>query len=96
MPKKPKQLNSFTGRWRIVSMEQWDQDFVDAEVEGYFEFDDKGWGAFHFGYVHGNMDCRLTKETESLRWNGLGTATTRWTQPKAGVGRSSKAMTCTA
>ena len=23
-------------------------------------FDDKGWGQFHFGYVHGQMDCRLT------------------------------------
>jgi hypothetical protein len=54
-PKSP-----FTGRWRIVSMDQWDQDFVDEEEEGYFEFDERSWGAFHFGYVHGSMDCRLT------------------------------------
>jgi hypothetical protein len=39
---KSKQPNPFTGRWRIVSMEQWDQDFVDEEEEGYFEFDEKG------------------------------------------------------
>ena len=60
MTKKAKAPNPFAGRWRIVSMEQWDQDFVDEEVEGYFEFDDKGWGSFHFGDVHGTIDGRLT------------------------------------
>jgi hypothetical protein len=57
---KSKQNSPFSGRWRIVSMEQWGQDFVDEEEEGYFEFDDRGSGSFHFGYVHGNMDCDLT------------------------------------
>lgn len=52
--------NPFTGRWRIVSMSVWDQEFVDEEEEGYFEFDQKNNGQFHFGYVHGHMDCRLT------------------------------------
>lgn len=60
MAKKSKQPNPFTGRWRLVSMEQWDQDFVDEEEEGYIEFDDKNCSSFHFGYVHGNMDCQLT------------------------------------
>jgi hypothetical protein len=31
-PKPP-----FTGRWRIVSMSAWDQDFVDEEEEGFNE-----------------------------------------------------------
>jgi hypothetical protein len=39
-------------------MEGWDQDFVDAEVEGYFEFDRKGGGSFQFGYISGGIDCR--------------------------------------
>lgn len=39
------------GRWRITSMEVWDQDFVDAEVPGYIEFKDNGLGDFQFGYV---------------------------------------------
>jgi hypothetical protein len=60
MAKKAKAPNPFTGRWRIVSMDVWDQDFVDEEEEGYFEFTDKGWGEFHFGYVHGQMDCHLS------------------------------------
>src|SRR5438132_204433 len=57
---KPKKPSPFTGRWRIVSMEQWEQDFIDEQEEGYFEFDAKGCGSFHFGYVHGNIDGRLT------------------------------------
>jgi len=55
---KPK--SPFSGRWRIVSMSVWDQDFVDEEEEGYFDFDDEGGGEFHFGYVRGRMDCRST------------------------------------
>ena len=55
MPKSP-----FAGRWRITSMSAWEQDFIDEEEEGYVEFDAKGNGEFHFGYVHGHMDCKLT------------------------------------
>jgi hypothetical protein len=57
---KKKQESTFTGRWRIVSMSAWDQDFIDEEEEGFIEFDGRGGGEFHFGYVHGDMDCRLT------------------------------------
>jgi hypothetical protein len=28
---KPKPKNPFTGRWRIVSMSAWDEDFIDEE-----------------------------------------------------------------
>lgn len=37
-------------------MDQWEQDFVEAEVEGYVEFADNGSGEFQFGYVWGGMD----------------------------------------
>jgi hypothetical protein len=60
MAKKPMQPTPFAGRWRIVSMSAWDEEFIDEEEEGYFEFDLKGNGEFHFGYVHGQMDYRLT------------------------------------
>ena len=50
MAKKPSKrttLNPFKGRWRITWMNQWDQDFVNEEVEGFFQFDAKnnavGW-----------------------------------------------------
>ncbi len=57
---KKKQDSPFAGRWRIVSMSAWDEDYIDEEEEGFFEFDGRRGGEFHFGYVHGSMDCRLT------------------------------------
>ena len=70
MAKKAKAPNPFNGRWRIVSMSAWDQEFVDEEEEGYFEFDQKGTGQFHFGCVHGQMDCRLTTRgvEQAVEW----------------------------
>ena len=38
MATKAKSTSHFAGRWRIVSMEQWDQDYLDEEVEAYIEF----------------------------------------------------------
>lgn len=66
-----KRKNPFTGRWRIVSMEQYDQDYVDEEEDGYFEFTDRGWGDFHFGNVQGQMDCRQTKRNgePAVEWS---------------------------
>jgi len=57
---KPNPTNPFTGRWRIVSMSNWDVAYINEGEEGYFEFDEKGNGRFHFGYVHGQTECRLT------------------------------------
>lgn len=59
---KPEQRpeNPFSGRWRINWMESWDQDFVDAEVEGFFEFGKGGLGKFQFGYVSGQISYELT------------------------------------
>jgi hypothetical protein len=54
-----KKKNPFSGRWRIISMIAWDEEFIDEEEEGFFEFDEKENGEFHFGYVHGRMDCRV-------------------------------------
>lgn len=42
-------------------MSAWDEDFIDEEEDGYFEFDGRGSGQFHFGYVRGQMDCRQTQ-----------------------------------
>jgi len=38
--------NKFFGKWRICEMEQWDQDFIDAEVPGYISFSKDGMGLF--------------------------------------------------
>lgn len=69
-----KRKASIFGHWRITHMEQWDQDFVDAEVEGYIRFDQDGGGEFQFGYVHGQMVCEMTerdgKPTVEWSWEG--------------------------
>jgi hypothetical protein len=95
MAKKSKAPIPFAGRWRIVSMSVWEQDFVDEEEEGDIEFAGKGQGEFHFGYVLGHRDCRLTTKTASQRSNGPGMATTRWRRLKGEAGRSSKVMNST-
>jgi hypothetical protein len=53
---KPELL--FLGRWRIVSMSQWEDEYLDEEVEAYIEFDDRGRGSFQFGYIQGVLDYR--------------------------------------
>ena len=52
--------NGIYGYWRIKEMEMWDPDFIDAEVPGYFHFDEDDGGEFQFGYVHGYLDCRYS------------------------------------
>ncbi len=66
--------NAFYGYWRIKEMEMHDQDFIDAEVPGYFQFDDDQSGQFHFGYVHGYMNFRFSmkkgKDFLEFSWEG--------------------------
>src|SRR6516162_8612316 len=57
---KRKSESPFLGRWHIVSMSTWDEDYLNAEVQAFIEFDAKGGGEFQFGYAHGEMDCRPT------------------------------------
>src|SRR3982074_625581 len=56
--KKPKPKSPFLGRWHIVSMSMWDEDYLNEEVQAFIEFDDKGGGSFRFGYVQGQIDYR--------------------------------------
>jgi hypothetical protein len=74
MAKKAKAMNPLIGRWRITWMEQWGQDFVDAEVEGFFEFKADGTGDFQFGYVSGYLNykegVRDGKPSVEFDWDG--------------------------
>ena len=71
---KTKRKNEFQGRWRITWMGQWDQEYVNEEVEGYFKFGTGGHSDFQFGYVQGSMDHRTTvrggKPTIEFSWEG--------------------------
>lgn len=74
MAKKVKPENSFEGCWRIFWMDQWDQDYIDEEVEGFIEFEPKSGGSFQFGYVQGRIDYRTInrdgKRAVEFSWEG--------------------------
>ena len=76
MAKKPKPPSPIKGRWHIVPMSGWDEDYFNEEVKAYIEFNDRGWGDFHFGNVQGQMDCRqTTRESEpAVEWSWDGNA----------------------
>jgi hypothetical protein len=74
MAKKTEPTNPLQARWRITWMDQWDQGFVDEDVEGYFEFGPNNSGSFQFGYVRGNIDYRASirdaKPCVEFSWDG--------------------------
>ena len=49
----------FAGRWRIVEMEQWAQEFVDLVSPGHITFNGDGCGELHFVAVDVNLDWRV-------------------------------------
>src|SRR3954451_25498248 len=71
---KPKPKSPFTGRWRIVSMSAWEDEYLDEEVQAFFEFEETGRGSFQFGYIQGLMDCKTTiregKPAVEFSWEG--------------------------
>ena len=71
---KRKSANPFQGRWLIESMDEWDREFIDEEVRGYFEFNARDSGDFQFGYIHGDIDHRLGqrdgKPAVEFTWDG--------------------------
>jgi hypothetical protein len=72
---KPKPKSPFTGRWRIVSMSAWEDDYLDEEVQAFIEFNEEGCGSFQFGYIRGIMDHYRTKKRDGKRsvqfsWDG--------------------------
>jgi hypothetical protein len=72
--KKPKPESPFQGRWQIVSMTEWDEDYLNEEVQAFIEIEPSGRGKFHFGYVRGIMDCREStrdgKPSIEWTWDG--------------------------
>lgn len=69
-----KSFKELIGTWHIVSMEQWDEDYLNMETQAYIEFKPKGVGKFQFGLVQGYMDYRVEKVGDRLSveftWEG--------------------------
>ncbi len=70
--RKPK--SPIEGRWNIVSMSQWDEEYLHEEVQAFIEFSPKDTGEFQFGNVQGQMDCQATerdgKPSVEFSWDG--------------------------
>lgn len=86
--KKPKPNSPLLGRWLIVSMSNWDEDYLNEEVPAFIKFESRQRGEFHFGYVRGGIDYRDVLGDGRPPSNSPGTGTTRWTRPRAGAGLS--------
>jgi hypothetical protein len=56
MATKPSESQPWPGRWRIVSMSAWEDEYLNEEVEAFIEFEPKEGGSFQFGYVEGQID----------------------------------------
>jgi len=72
---KKEHESPFTGRWRIVSMDQWDVDYMEQEGPAIIEFGADQMGEFRFGLTCGNIDYRITerqgKPTPEWTWEGM-------------------------
>lgn len=51
----------FTGRWRIVSMDEWEVDYVEEEGPAFIEFGADQMGEFQVGLTSGNIDYSVTE-----------------------------------
>jgi hypothetical protein len=65
-----KSSNSLKGTWKIVWMEQWDQDYVDMVVPGHITFEAEGRGHFQFGCVEGSFNWSDADSYFDSRWEG--------------------------
>jgi hypothetical protein len=55
---KTQAKSPFEGLWHIVSMDTWDEGYVNEETQAFIAFEANGTGHFQFGYVQGYMDWR--------------------------------------
>lgn len=74
MARRPAFAKAFMRRWRIVEMDQWDNDYLDLLEPAFIELGGSD-GSFLFGTVRGWLDLRnLARDGEpcvEFSWEGL-------------------------
>jgi hypothetical protein len=58
MAKVPAFAKAFAGRWRIVEMDTWDNNFLDLVEEAHITFQGSSDGEIVFGALTGFLDVR--------------------------------------
>jgi hypothetical protein len=53
--------SDYIGKWRIIEMSAWDQDFIDLVAPGHLTLKANGTGSFAFGAIEAEIDWRLEK-----------------------------------
>jgi len=74
MAKVPAIAKAFAGRWRIVEMDAWDNDFLDLVDEAHLTFKGAADGEIGFGALKGFLDVRYAARDGSacaeFSWEG--------------------------
>ena len=74
MAKVPAFAKAFAGRWRIVEMDNWDNDFLDLVEEAHITFQGGSDGEIIFGALTGFLDVRYGSRDGSacaeFSWEG--------------------------
>jgi hypothetical protein len=72
---KKKQQSPFTGRWHIISMDEWDVEYMEEEGPAFIEFGADQMGEFQVGLTSGSIDYRITERggqpTVEWTWEGM-------------------------
>ena len=75
MAKVPAFAKAFAGRWRIVEMETWGNDFLDLVEEAHITFQRGSDGEIIFGALTGFLDVRYGSRDGSacaeFSWEGV-------------------------
>lgn len=87
MKRRPAFARAFKGRWRIVEMNQWDNDYLDLVEEAHITFTDKSDGEFVFGAVKGWLDvCYGSRDGSACAEFFLGRSQRRRSRLRARLG----------
>lgn len=62
------------GTWHIYEMSEWDEDYINMEVQAFVRIEDDGKGEFRFGLVSGQISGGFVKDGDGERfkftWEG--------------------------
>jgi hypothetical protein len=93
MVKVPAIAKAFAGRWRIVEMDNWDNDFLDLVEEAQITFHSAADGEIVFGALRASSMSATARATARPQSSSPGKASTRTIPPRAADGSLSAPRT---
>jgi hypothetical protein len=67
-------MKEYVGTWRIMEMDEWDDEYINMETKAYLQIDKKGQGNFQFALVRGSIDGELEEfggeQRFAFTWEG--------------------------